>query len=232
MAAGGGSEGTTAEATASTPRRRPGLPRTSSSSTAATQYEQRQRSSGRFASTGGGQRERISASLAPATHAVLAQLAETSGLPRSYVIDACLALLAQRPELLTPVLAQLGQAHEAGELPAIAVFDQAAALLSAGTSSSTPARRRVQQPGVGRGNGKQPHPQHQEALEMLLALRQPDGTWERGAIASIATRLGLGRQTVWSWAQRLEAPAPTAATEIARESQNGAAAPDRELALA
>jgi len=90
----------------------------------------------------------------------------------------------------------------------------------------------VQQPGVGRGNGHQPHPQHQEALEMLLALRLPDGTWERGVIASIATRLGLGRQTVWSWAQRLEAPAPTAATEIARETQNGAAAPDRELALA
>ena len=225
MAAGGGSEGTTAKA--STPRRRPGLPRTSSSSTAATQYEQRQRSSGRFASTGGGQRERISASLAPATHAVLAQLAETSGLPRSYVIDACLALLAQRPELLTPVLAQLGQAHEAGELPAIAVFDQAAALLSK-KMTSTPARRRVQQPGVGRGNGRQLHPQRQEALEMLLALRLPDGTWERGVIASIATRLGLGRQTVWSWAQRLEAPAPTAATEIARESQSEA----RELALA
>jgi hypothetical protein len=42
-------------------------------------------------------------------------------------------------------------------------------------------------------------------VELLLEQRSSDGIWRRGTYAAIGRSLGVGRQTVQSWARQLRA---------------------------
>jgi hypothetical protein len=184
--------------------------------------EHRQLKGGRFASTGGGERARLNASLAVETHELLAELSLSTGLPRAYVIDLLAQLAEQQRGLLNAAANQLGELYRAGKLPANGVARVSRQLLEQGEPPAQPKR----------SAGRQPNPQREQALEMLLALRQADGTWQRGVLAEVGKAVGVGRQTVHGWARQLKAPEPPAATEIAPVSQNGHHASQRELVLA
>jgi hypothetical protein len=101
--------------------------------------QMRRRSGGRFTGAGGDTRPRLTATLAPDSHQLLADLAERSGLPRSYVLDVALQLLAQHAAAVEPVLAELAEALRSEQLPVAELPAAAAALLRSAVSSGPTA---------------------------------------------------------------------------------------------